>query len=61
LSYEIVEGTLTDIEHPSSNTIYLLKTNESENNIYEEYMYINNKWELIGTTKIDLTNYVTTE
>lgn len=61
LSYEIVEGALADIEHPSSNTIYLLKTNESENNIYEEYMYINNKWELIGTTKIDLTNYVTTD
>jgi hypothetical protein len=41
-----------------NNTIYMvLKENETENNVYDEYMYINDKWELIGNTEIDLTNY----
>ena len=42
----------------SSNTIYLKSLDSAkENNIYEEYIYINNKWETIGTTAVDLTNY----
>lgn len=43
----------------TSNHIYLVPisgTKESDN-YYEEYCYINNKWELIGTTKVDLTAY----
>lgn len=45
-----------------SNIIYLVPVLESaEDNYYEEFLYINNKWELIGTTKIDLSNYVTNE
>ena len=31
---------------------------ESETNVYEEYVWVNNKWELIGTTSVDLSNYV---
>lgn len=47
---------------PSSNistsTIYLIKdTNSGTNNVYTEYLYVNNKWEIIGTTMTDLTNY----
>lgn len=39
--------------------IYLVSLNASEsNNIYEEYLYINNNYELIGTTEIDLSNYL---
>lgn len=39
-------------------TIYLLSNENTEGtNVYEEYLYVNNKWELIGTTKIDLSNY----
>lgn len=42
----------------SSNTIYLKPLDSAkENNIYEEYIYINGKWETIGTTAVDLTNY----
>ena len=42
----------------SSNTIYLKPLDSAkENNIYEEYVYINNKWEIIGTTKVDLSEY----
>lgn len=46
------------IENIQSNTIYLVPaTNAGTNNIYEEWIYINNSWELIGSTAIDLTNY----
>lgn len=30
-------------------------------NIYEEYMVINGAWEVIGNTKVDLSQYVTIE
>ncbi len=41
-----------------SNKIYLVSVSSSEaNNIYEEYLYINNQYELIGTTEMDLSNY----
>lgn len=48
-------------ELPTANInpkiIYLLPATDSENNnVYEEYIYVNNTWELIGTTKNDLTN-----
>lgn len=41
----------------SSTTIYLLKTGEEDSNLYSEYIYVNNKWELLGTQKMDLSNY----
>ena len=42
----------------SSNTIYLKPLNSAKgNNIYEEYIYVNSKWETIGTTAVDLSNY----
>ena len=40
------------------NIIYLVPVNNpSEQNYYEEYIWVDNKWELIGTTQIDLSNY----
>lgn len=55
-SFQVVE------ELPSSGTsnhIYLVPISGSteSDNYYEEYCYINSKWELIGTTKVDLTAY----
>ena len=45
----------------STTTIYLVpKQDTGTDDIYDEYLYINNAWELIGTTQIDLSNYVTT-
>ena len=45
----------------STTTIYLVpKQDTGTSDIYDEYLYINNAWELIGTTQIDLSNYVTT-
>lgn len=42
----------------STNTIYLKSlTTTDSNNTYEEYVYINKKWEIIGNTKVDLSDY----
>lgn len=47
----------TDID---TATIYMILNGTSATeNIYDEYMYISNAWELIGTSAIDLTNYYT--
>jgi len=50
---------ITDL--PTTNidthTIYFKSNSSSGNNIYDEYMYINSNWELIGSTQIDLTPY----
>ena len=27
--------------------------------MYSEYIYVNNDWELLGTQKLDLSNYYT--
>ena len=44
-----------------SNIIYLVpKTTAETDNVYDEYVYINNDYELIGNTTIDLSNYATT-
>lgn len=55
-SFQIVDSL------PSTGTlnhIYLVPISGAKEaeNYYEEYCYINNKWELIGTTQVDLTPY----
>lgn len=57
----IVESLPTENINPNAIYFVAIKLNTSENNSYYEYMYINNKWELIGTTQIDLSNYWTIE
>ena len=37
--------------------IYLLKNKGDANNFYTEYLWINGGWEIIGDTKVDLTDY----
>lgn len=46
-------------ENIKENVIYLVPNGSSGENFYDECMYINNKWETIGTTEIDLSNYAT--
>jgi hypothetical protein len=43
-------------ENISETTLYLVASGEDAGN---EYIYVNGAWELIGTTKVDLSNYVT--
>ena len=43
-----------------SHTIYFVPASTSGvTNVYDEYMYISNTWEMIGSTAIDLTDYAT--
>lgn len=44
----------------STTTIYLVPAQDPEQgNYYEEYIYVNNAWELVGTTAVDLSGYYT--
>lgn len=42
------------------NTIYMVPKTGSTGDVYDEYLYVNNVWEHIGSTDIDLTGYATT-
>lgn len=54
LKFEIVE--VLPSSNISTNVIYLVKTKEEQDkNYYDEYAYIRNKWEVIGTTKFDVS------
>ena len=56
-SYAVVQTLPT--EDISTTTIYLLpKQTAGTDNIYDEYIYVNNDWELIGDTELDLSNYI---
>lgn len=42
------------------HTIYfILKPNSSTGDTYDEWMYINNNWEKVGNTGVDLSDYAT--
>lgn len=42
-----------------TNIIYLVKKSGSAPDIHEEYVFVDGKWEKIGNTEIDLSNYYT--
>ena len=55
-SVEVVSELPT--EEIKETTIYFVpKENSKQKDVYDEYIYINNDWEHIGTTEIDLSNY----
>lgn len=58
LNIEVVQTLPThDI---STNTIYLVpKQTANTQDVYDEYIYVNNAWEHIGDTEVDLSNYYT--
>lgn len=46
----------------STTTIYLVPSQDPQTaNSYDEFIYVNNNWEQIGSTAIDLSNYYTKE
>lgn len=52
--------TALPTENISTTTIYLLKTSETETgNLYTEYIYVDGKWEELGTQTLDLSGYAT--
>jgi DNA repair exonuclease SbcCD ATPase subunit len=40
-------------------TIYFLQIDPEQDDLYEEYIYLDGQWEKIGNTRIDLSDYVT--
>lgn len=47
-------------EDISTTTIYLLRNSEEESgDLYTEYIYVDDEWELLGSQTIDLSNYYT--
>ena len=69
--YDYVVSALADIERFSAvivsalpeagetNKMYLVpKTAGTSDDGYDEYLFIDSKWEKIGTTNIDLTGYL---
>lgn len=52
----VTELPATDI---STTTIYLLKTGSETNNLYTEYIYVDSKWETLGTQKMNMSDYLT--
>lgn len=57
-NFQIVDSLPT--ENISTSTIYLVPSTKPEaENIYDEYIYVNGNWEHIGSTSIDLSDYVT--
>ena len=66
LTRKIEDRSILDDISPSyelypSNIIYMIPNETELNNIYDEYMNVNNKWEQIGSTEMDLNGYVTSE
>ncbi len=67
-SFDVYNGINTNFqvvntlptENISTSTIYLVPaTTPGTENIYDEYIYVNGNWEHIGSTTVDLSDYVT--
>lgn len=55
INIEIVQTFPT--QDISTSTIYLIPKTASTNDNYDEYIYVSNNWEHIGSTEVDLTGY----
>ena len=56
ITYEVVQ---TLPQTGSAGVIYLISNGGSASNVYDEYIWVNNGYEKIGTTDVDLTDYMT--
>lgn len=57
-SSEISNGK-PNISVPLEGVLYLVPSGNTSGNLYDEYVYINNEWELFGGASIDLSGYAT--
>lgn len=57
-SFDMAVVQTLPTEDISTHTIYLVPKTGETNDVYDEYIYINKAWEMIGNTQIDLSNYV---
>ena len=59
-SFNVQVVQVLPTEDIEEHTIYFVPKQGATNDVYDEYLYINNQWEMIGNTQIDLSNYLTT-
>ena len=60
IQFQVTIVDTLPITNIDTHTIYFVPMSSSEkDDKYFEYMFINGKWELIGNTKIDLSDYYT--
>ena len=55
ISYEVVQSLPATGE---SGVIYLISNSGSGTNVYDEYIYVNNSFEKLGSTEINLDSYL---
>ena len=61
--FKVVNSLPTEPSSGDENKIHLvLSTNSEEGNVYDEYLWVNNSWEKIGSfiPSVDLSDYATT-
>ena len=56
-SFNVLVVDILPTENIDTHTIYLIPKENEINDNYDEYIYINNNWEHIGSTSVDLTEY----
>lgn len=57
-SLELIKVDALPTENIKTSAIYLVPSDQiEENNIYTEYIYMDGKWEIIGDTSVDLSQY----
>lgn len=60
--FDVIKVETLPTENIQEKTIYLVPNTQSkENNVYDEYIYVNSTWEIIGSTAVDLSNYYNKE
>jgi hypothetical protein len=47
------------VEEPDDTTLYLIPAQNETNNLYEEYVWVNDAWERFGGATLDLSGYAT--
>lgn len=54
------ESRIPIISNPDEKTIYLVPASyQSSNNMFTEWVYVNNTWEIFGSVAVDLSGYLT--
>lgn len=59
-SFDVEVVSALPTSNIATHTIYFVPKSGDTNDIYDEYLYINNKWEMIGNTQVDLSGYALT-
>lgn len=57
-SFQVMKVSELPTEDIKPMCIYLLAVDPSDKDYYEEYMYIDGNWEIIGSTRINLEPYI---